>query len=119
MDSNSRMRRVVSEVSWALTKFAESEHWQKSDFGIYYYENSEWDYVSFVFVSRQFDHEDERTSYLRVWRYLADYFKDDPELLGPVRLVVRGKAKVDRGGLDGIGSDYQEFWSFAPVPHSS
>jgi len=117
MDPKPFLKRIVSEVSWALTKFAESKQWQKSDYWIYYYVNSEWDYVNFVFVSRRFDNEDKKAAFSQVWQYLTDYFKDAPEVLRPVTIIVRGKAQADRGGLYSIGSAYQEFWSFGPVSH--
>src|SRR4051794_30399215 len=99
MDSKPHLMRLVSEVARALTKFAESEKWQKSDYWIYYYVNSDWNYVHFIFVSRHFDHTEEKASFSRVWQYLVNYFKDDPDALRPVMLLVRGKAETDNGGL--------------------
>jgi len=119
MDSKPHLTRIVSEVAWALTKFAESEKWEKSDYWIYYYENSDWDYVHFIFVSRHFDHDDERASFSRVWQYLVNYFRDDPDILRPVTLIVSSKAETESGGLHSIGSQFQEYWTPAPVSQTT
>jgi hypothetical protein len=126
MDSETAMKRVVGEVSFALSKYAEKAGWKKDDYWIYYYINIDWGVVNFVFVSRHFDQRDEQTSHADVWHFLIDYFKNDPAILRDFTLVVRSKARVDQGGLSSIGPKYrefdpkfQEFWSFAPVSHPS
>jgi hypothetical protein len=116
VDSETAMRQVVQEVSFALTKYADKEGWKKDEYWIYYHVNSDWGVVNFVFVSRCFDGTDEWTSYQSVWRFLIEYFKDDPEILRYFTLVVRSKAKVDQGGLNSLGPSYREFWTFYPVP---
>src|SRR5438270_13524532 len=95
MDSESTLRKIVGEVSFALTKYAEKQGWGKDDYWIYYYTNSDWNYVDFVYVSRHFRPEDERKNYVEVWEFLLDYFKDDPEILRYCSLIVSSKAKVD------------------------
>jgi hypothetical protein len=110
---------MASEVAIALTKYAEKEGWKRDDYWIYYYINSDWNYISFVYVSRHFNPEDERSNYVKVWDFLVDYFKDDPEILRYASLVVSSKAQVDQGGLYSIGPkyhDYRELWPFYTVP---
>ncbi len=112
------MRRVVREVSGALTKYADREGWAKNEYWIYYHVKSGWNIVYFIFVSRGFDRSDEWTSYQSVWQFLVEYFKDDPEVLRYFKLVVRSKTKVDEGGLYSIGPQYKEYWTFYPMPTS-
>jgi len=121
MDSETALRRVVSEVSSALTKYAELEKWNKEEYWIYYYINSDWNNVNFVFVSRHFKPEEEREDYVKVWEFLINYFKDEPEILRYSSVLVRSKAKVDEGGLYGISPryhDFHEFWTFDHVPQT-
>jgi len=115
MGSETTLSRVVNEVSCSLSKFAEDKGWKKSDYWIYYDINTDWDYVTFVFVSSHFDDTGERDNYKQVWSYLLDEFSENPEILRPVTLVAWGKGQVDRGGLHGIPSGFSEFWTVSPA----
>ncbi len=122
MDPKTVLKRVVGEISFALTQYAKDHKWSEGEYWIYYSIDAEWDVVSFVFVAKGFDAKDERGRHVDVWKYLIDRFKDDPEILRYVSLVVRGKAEVDRGGLGAIGpgyeqfpTDFEEFWTISPA----
>ena len=118
MDSETTLRRVVNEISLALSAYAEQNGWKKDDYCIYYYVNWEWEGVYFVFVSEHFDLGDEKGNFKRVWDYLLTRFSMDRDILKGVTLMVWGKDQVDRGGLHSIPAGYREFWHFSPATHS-
>jgi hypothetical protein len=121
MDSESTLRRIVSEVAQTLTSYADTKGWAKNDFWIYFKINTDWDTVLFILVSRRIGEAEEDAYYHEVWQYLIEHYKADPAILRYINLVVRSKSKVDKGGLSSISPTYEEYdehWTVRPTPET-
>ncbi|MGC8640964.1 MAG: hypothetical protein ACP5XB_13950 [Isosphaeraceae bacterium] len=118
MDSEANLRRIVGEVSRALTSYAETKGWAKNDFWIYYKINTDWDVILFIFVSRGIGEAEEDVYYHEIWQYLIEYYKADTGILRFVNLVVSSKSKVNKGGLSSISPSFEEYdanWTVQPM----
>ncbi len=114
MDTETGLKRIVSEVASRLMRFARDHGWTDG-FRIYYHINLDWGGVNLIFVSKHFDPARERENYREVWDFLIAQFAASPGILRPVTVSAWASEQVDRGGLYSIPPGYTELWTMTPL----
>lgn len=108
---------AVLRISRALVDFATEAGIDRNAFRVFVRINRKWGKFHILVVSDYFNGRTSAESYVMVRRFLEESFKDAPEILLAMGLIVRSSVQTHSGGIYGIGSEYHEIDLESPSAH--